>query len=223
MAEVVVLSVAEAAALLCAGVSSIRRKCATGQLPATKHSGEGGLEYRIPLEALPEPAQARYWVGQLRAVPQPQRRAFMQTLAIPPALVRKVAQAAAVPRQRGDAAPEPWTQEEFEQKTAWFNTLPLDAQEEAIRRTQLLWAFEEMEVPEGQSRETAVKEWAKTRGESSSTLYRWRRSVAHLEQHQWCYGLVPELRKGNVPGAPKAEIDPKLWAYIIQSLSLIHI
>lgn len=175
------------------------------------------MEYRIPLESLPEPAQVRYWVGQLKAVPQSERRAFMQTLAIPHTLVRKVAQAAAVPRQRGDGAPEPWTQEEFEQKTAWFNKLPLNAQEEAVRRTQLLWAFEEMEVPEGVTWSDAATDWAKAQGESRATLYKWRRSVAHLERHQWCYGLVPERRKGNMPGAPKADIDPGLWAYISQS------
>ena len=38
--------------------------------------------------------------------------------------------------------------------------------------------------------------------------------MAHLERHQWGYGLVPERRKGNMPGAPKADIDPGLWDFI---------
>ena len=211
------LTVGQASELAQIPERTLKRKCAEGGISAALVRGNGGAQYRIPLEALPEPAQARYWVGQLRAVPQPRRRDFMQTLAIPPALVRKVAQAAAVPRQRGDGAPEPWTQEEFEQKTAWFNKLPLNAQEEAVRRTQLLWAFEEMEVPEGVTWSDAATDWAKAQGESRATLYKWRRSVAHLERHQWCYGLVPERRKGNMPGAPKADIDPGLWAYISQS------
>ena len=191
--------------------------CANGTISSERVKGNGGTRYRIPLESLPIPAQIRYWVGQLKAIPQPDRRAYMETLPIPDALVRKVAQVAAVPRRRDDAASAPWTQQEFEEKTAWFNKLPLNAQDEAIRRTQLLLAFEDMEVPEGVTWSEAATHWAKAQGESRATLYKWRRSVAHLERHQWCYGLVSERRKGNMPGAPKADIDPSLWAYIRQS------
>ena len=133
----------------------------------------------------------------------------MHTLPIPDALVRKVAQAAAVPRRRDDAAPAPWTHEEFEEKTAWFFTMPKNAQAEAFRRAELLWAFEDMEVPEGEKKSYLAEAWAKERGTSRATLYKWRQSVAHLERHQWAYALVPERRKGNMPGAPKADIDPE--------------
>lgn len=193
---------------------TLKRKCAEGGISAELVKGNGGTQYRIPLEALPTAAQIRYWVGQLKAVPMTDRRNFMHTLPIPDALVRKVAQAAAVPRRRDDAAPAPWTHEEFEEKTAWFFTMPKNAQAEAFRRAELLWAFEDMEVPEGVNKSDLVEAWAKERGTSRATLYKWRQSVAHLERHQWAYGLVPERRKGNMPGAPKADIDPGLWDFI---------
>ena len=193
---------------------TLKRKCAEGGISAELVKGNGGTQYRIPLEALPEPAQIRYWVGQLKAVLMTDRRDFMHTLPIPDALVRKVAQAAAVPRRRDDAAPAPWTHEEFEEKTAWFFTMPKNAQAEAFRRAELLWAFEDMEVPEGEKKSYLAEAWAKERGTSRATLYKWRQSVAHLERHQWAYALVPERRKGNMPGAPKADIDPGLWDFI---------
>ena len=210
----ITLSTTKAAALLDTTDRTVRRKCDRGLFPAIKHPGPGGMEYRIPLEALPIPAQIRYWVGQLKAAPQTDRRDFMHTLPIPDALVRKVAQAAAVPRRRDDAAPAPWTHEEFEEKTAWFFTMPKNAQAEAFRRAELLRAFEDMEVPEGEKKSYLAEAWAKERGTSRATLYKWRQSVAHLERHQWAYALVPERRKGNMPGAPKADIDPGLWDFI---------
>lgn len=105
---------------------TVKLWCANGTIRAELVKGNGGTQYRVPLEALPPAAQIRYWVGQLKAVPMTDRRAYMHTLPIPDALVRKVAQAAAVPRRRDDAAPAPWTQEEFEEKTAWFFTMPLN-------------------------------------------------------------------------------------------------
>ena len=207
-------SPSEAAVLLCITRQAVAKACAKGRLKSHKVTGNGGTQYRIPLEALPEPAQIRYWVAQLKAVPMTDRRAYMETQPIPDALVRKVAQVAAVPRRRDDAAPAPWTHEEFEEKTAWFFTMPLNAQAEAFRRAELLWAFEDMDVPEGEKKSYLAEAWAKERGTSRATLYKWLSSVKHLEKHQWAYGLVPERRKGNVPGAPKADIDPGLWDFI---------
>lgn len=207
-------SPSEAAVLLCVTRQAVAKACSEGRIKSHKTTRNGGDQYRIALSDLPEPAQVRYWVTQLKAIPQTDRRDFMHTLPIPDALVRKVAQAAAVPRRRDDAAPAPWTQEEFEEKTAWFFTMPLNAQAEAFRRAELLWAFEDMEVPEGAKKAYLAEGWAKERGTSRATLYKWRQSVAHLERHQWAYGLVPERRKGNMPGAPKADIDPGLWDFI---------
>ena len=200
--------------LLCVTRQAVAKACSEGRIKSHKATGNGGTQYRIPLEALTEPAQIRYWVDQLKAVPMTDRRDYMHTLPIPDALVRKVAQAAAVPRRRDDAAPAPWTHEEFEEKTAWFFTMPKNAQAEAFRRAELLWAFEDMEVPEGEKKSYLAEAWAKERGTSRATLYKWLGSVKHLERHQWAYALVPERRKGNMPGAPKADIDPGLWDFI---------
>ena len=82
---------------------TVKLWCANGTIRAELVKGNGGTQYRVPLEALPPAAQIRYWVGQLKAVPMTDRRAYMHTLPIPDALVRKVAQAAA----RRPAAPRP--------------------------------------------------------------------------------------------------------------------
>lgn len=154
----------EAAVLLCVTRQAVAKACSEGRIKSHRTTGNGGDQYRIALTDLPEPAQVRYWVDRLKAIPQTDRRDYMHTLSIPDALVRKVAQAAAVPRKRDDAAPAPWTHEEFEQKTGWFNKLPIPAQQESIRRTQLLWAFEDMEVPEGTRKSDLVEAWARERG-----------------------------------------------------------
>ena len=216
-AKGVLLTAVEAAHMMQITRRAVLKACSEGRLVAYEVSANGGTQYRIPLEALPPAAQIRYWVDQLKAVPMTDRRDFMHTLPIPDALVRKVAQAAAVPRRRDDAAPAPWTHEEFEEKTAWFFTMPKNAQAEAFRRAELLRAFEDMEVPEGEKKSYLAEAWAKERGTSRATLYKWLGSVKHLEKHQWAYALVPERRKGNMPGAPKADIDPGLWDFIRQS------
>lgn len=210
-------SVADAAELIGVTDRTVRRMCVARKLGATQLSGPGGLEYRIALADLPEPAQVRYWAGQLKAMPMTERRDYLDAQLLPDGLARKVTQIVAVPRKSGSAAPEPWTQEVFEEKTAWFNTLPMSAQEEAARRAQLLWKFEDMVPPEGLTKTEYSTEWAEKHGTKRATLYDWRRMVGHLPRHQWCYGLVPEKRKGNMPGAPKADIDPDLWAYISKS------
>lgn len=213
----IAFSVSEASALMTMPLRTVKRKCATGQIPATKHSGPGGLEYRIALDDLPIEGQVRYWKRALKARTIPERRDYLDAQNLPKDVVRMVTQAVVVPRKSGSPAPEPWTQEEFEQKTAWFHTLPMSAQEEAARRAQLLWEFEDMVPPEGMTKTEYSTEWAKKHGTKRATLYDWRRMVGHLPRHQWCYGLVPEKRKGNMPGAPKADIDPDLWAYITKS------
>lgn len=207
----------EAAVLLCVTRQAVAKACSEGRIKSHRTTGNGGDQYRIALADLPIPAQVRYWVGQLKAVLQVDRRAHLDGLFLPEGIAKAVARAAGIPRKRGEAAPAPWTHEEFEEKTAWFFTMPLNAQAEAFRRAELLWAFEDMEVPEGVHKSDLVEAWAKERGTSRAALYNWRRKVAHLERHQWAYGLVPERRKGNIPGAPKADIDEGLWAFIRQS------
>ena len=210
-------SASEAAQLMGVSRQAVSRACAEGRIASQKSVGNGGIQYRIALADLPEPAQVRYWAGQLKAMPMTERRDYLDAQLLPDGLARKVTQIVAVPRKSGSAAPEPWTHEEFEQKTVWFNKLPIPAQEEAIRRAQLLWEFEDMLPPLGMTKTEYSHAWAEEHGTKRATLYDWRRMVGHLPRHQWCYGLVPEKRKGNMPGAPKADIAPDLWAYISQS------
>lgn len=210
-------SASEAAQLLGVTRQAVSRACAEGRIASQKSVGNGGSQYRIALSDLPEDGQVRYWAGQLKAMPMTERRDYLDAQFLPDGMARKVTQMVAVPRKAGSAAPAPWTHEEFEQKTAWFNSLPLNAQEEAIRRTQLLWEFEDMVPPPGMTKTEYSTVWAKEHGTKRATLYEWRRMVAHLPRHQWCYGVVPEKRKGNMPGAPKADVDPDLWTYISKS------
>lgn len=210
-------SASEAAQLMGVSRQAVSRACAEGRIASQKSVGNGGIQYRISLDDLPIEGQVRYWKRALKARTIPERRDYLDAQNLPKDVVRMVTQSVVVPRKSGSPAPEPWTQEVFEEKTAWFNTLPISAQEEAARRAQLLWKFEDMQPPEGMTKTEYSTEWAKKHGTKRATLYDWRRMVAHLPRHQWCYGLVPEKRKGNMPGAPKADIDPDLWAYISKS------
>ena len=94
-------SPSEAAVLLCVTRQAIAKACSEGRIKSHNAKGNGGDQYRIALTDLPEPAQVRYWVAQLKAVPQTDRRDFMHTQPIPDALVRKVAQAAPAPFRKG--------------------------------------------------------------------------------------------------------------------------
>ena len=63
-----VVSANEAARLLCVSGRTIERHCESGRLRSHKTTGNGGDQYRIALVDLPESAQVRYWIGQLKAL-----------------------------------------------------------------------------------------------------------------------------------------------------------
>lgn len=211
------LTTVEVASLMCVSARTIERHCESGRLPAVVSMGNGGMGYRIAVADLPEPAQVKYWSVRVKALMQPERRAYLESLNLPEGIARAVAQRAGIPRKRNDAAPEPWTQDEFEEITTWFFKLHKHVQEQAGERARLLWDFEDMIVPAGMTKADAALVWCKERGISRSALYNWRSKVMHLPRQRWLYALVSEKRPGNGPQRIKADMDTQLWDYIKQS------
>ena len=153
----------------------------------------------------------------MRAQPATERRAYLQSLYLPEPIERAVAASAGIPRKRHEEAPEPWTQAEFEAQTEWFFGLPRHVQEEASRRAELLWQFEDMALPEGMGKAEAALIFAQRHDIARATLYNWRRMAQHLPREQWPYALVPQRRPGNCGTRRKSEIDPQIWHFIRQS------
>lgn len=204
-----------AANLLGVDKSTVTRNIKKGIYRATKTTnGRGQLE--IELTSLPEPAQHRYWVQQIKARPKVDQRAYLLGLNLAEVQEREVARLAGVVREEKPLEPLPYTDEEMEQKGEWFRRLPEGMQEMANFRTTKLMAYTAhmKGIPYGTKKTEATRDWCQENGVSMSVLYAWKKMVKNLDTNMWRYALAPGY---GCEGRPMADFSEGAWRYILDA------
>lgn len=212
------ITVAVAANLLGVNKSTVTRNIKKGIYRANKTaSGRGQLE--VELGSLPESAQHRYWVQQVKARPNVDQRAYLLGLNLAEVQEREVARLAGVVRKEKSLEPLPLTNEEMEQKGEWFRRLPEGMQEMANYRTSKLMAFTAhmKALPHGTKKTEARRDWCEENGVSMSVLYAWEKMVKNLTPNMWRYALAPGY---GCEGRPMAEFSEGAWRYILDAWGL---
>ncbi len=213
-----VITASVAANLLGVDKSTVTRNIKKGIYSANKTaSGRGQLE--VELDSLPEPAQHRYWVQQIKARPKVDQRAYLLSLNLAEVQEREVARLAGVVREEKPLEPLPYTDEEMEQKGEWFRRLPEGMQEMANYRTSKLMAFTAhmKALPHGTKKTEARRDWCAENGVSMSVLYVWEKMVKNLTPNMWRYALAPGY---GCEGRPMADFSEEAWRYILDAWGL---
>lgn len=190
------VTAAEAGRLLEVDRSTITRKAKRCNWETRSKEGDGRRVLEINLQCLPESAQLRYVVQQLKAEnPPADRRAALQRLNLEEHTEREVARAAGITRKRRPKPQPPMTVEESQVARLAFEKLCDGAQEEAHRRAAVMQQFSHLDPSLPRMERYRIA--AEATGESTSTLRRWHRAVKHLEFRDWAPALAPKWGKGR--------------------------
>lgn len=212
----ILLSVDEVSLLLNTPTRTVRHHCSNGSIKSNLIRIQGRTQYRIPLASLPEPAQLRYWVQEIRKRPKIDQRAYLLGLNLAEVQEREVARLAGVVRKEMPLEPLPWTDAELEQKGAWFSRLPEGMQEMANYRMSKLMAFTAYmkALPDGTKKTEARRDWCEVNGVSMSVLYVWEKMVKNLAPNMWRYALAPGY---GCEGRPMKDFSGEAWTYILEA------
>jgi putative transposase len=206
----IAFSIKEAAALAQVPARTMRLKALAGNVAAFRLRANGGEQYRIPLDKLPEEAQARYWREKIKAPTPKEERDRLEALNLEENLARKVAQAANIARPAERIEPLPLTADEWRQKREQFEQLPRSMRDEAERRAKALHRLAEL-LKSGLPKMAAYANASEEFSESPATLRRWMDRVKNQGKADWYLMLSPDYK---CQGAPVAELHPEAWAYI---------
>lgn len=208
----VFVSASVAASLLGVTGRAVRKAIAGGRYISKVEIGKNGPELHVSVASLPEAARMRYLIGLLRDLPENERGAEVARWTLGEKAVRRAPKATPIPF---DPPPSTWTQEEHDRLDAEFRALPANTQEMAGERYRVLVKFEAYRRAHanGRGANAIMQRWCQEQGHTLSTVKRWREMVKGVDKRNWLFALAPKYGRH---GAPKSEIHPDLWAWIIQ-------
>lgn len=204
------LTLQEASALLGVHVRTLQRKASAGGYSATRAFGNGGEQFRIPIDGLSPQDQARYWRGRISAPTVAEQRARLAELNLAEEVARQVARDAGIQRREERAEPLPLSPAEWRERRERWEKLPAGMREESERRAKVLKRLDEL-LNDGQSKMAAFEAAAAESKDSTATLRRWLAKVRNQRPADWYLMLASAY---TCEGAPEAELHPDAWVYI---------